>query len=95
MQAHKVTFTNTKLGEVLLSTGYEGKSFRIQGVFYSSNNPSAHLYIYDKDNDIIAHPIPGQMEAKLINLEPITCKLPIKILDEAADSKVVIYGELL
>ena len=85
----------TKIREVITTKGYEGKAFRIQAVFYSSTNPSKHLYLYDAENDIVAVPIPGQMEVKLFELPPVSFKLPLKVLDEEDASTVVVFGELM
>jgi hypothetical protein len=92
MTPHKFKVPSTKLGQVTTIKGYEGNSVRLQAILYSSENPSSHVYIYDKDNDLVAHPVPGQMEAKLMELPPIDCKLPLKILDETGGNSVTIYG---
>lgn len=94
MQPHKLKIANTQQGVLMNTKDYLGYAFRIQAVYYSSSNPSSHIYLYDKDEDAITFPIPGQMEPKLVDVPNIGVKLPIKVLDETGDNSVVIYGEV-
>lgn len=93
MQAHKIKFDKTGL-EPLQSQGYEGMCFTIQAVYYSSLDPSKHLHIVDADNDPVCYPIPGGIDPKLISIDPITVKLPLRILDKAGGNSVLIRGVL-
>lgn len=93
MTPHKFKVESTVQNQVMTLKGYEGNCVKLQAVLYSSDNPSSHLYIYDKDNDLVSFPIPGQgMGPQLVELYPVDCKLPLRILDETGNNEVIIYG---
>tara|TARA_R110000868_G_C10972640_1_gene770673 strand:- start:12563 stop:12856 length:294 start_codon:yes stop_codon:yes gene_type:complete len=92
MRPHK--FTIEKSQDPIKTQGYEGWAFTIQAVYYSSNEPATHVYIKDKDGDPICHPIPGQLESKLVTVSPVSTTLPIYISDAGNGNRIVVYGEL-
>lgn len=70
-------------------------SVMIQAVYYSSENPSKHLCLYDGDGDMFMYPIPGQIENKIVTPEiPITVKLPIRYLDQDGENEIIVFGQL-
>lgn len=78
---------------VMVQFSMEG-TFKVQSVYYSSVNPSSHVTLYDKDGDIVSFPIPGQIDPKLTNIDPVTINLPLSVVDEEGGNQVVIHGEL-
>lgn len=74
------------------SKGYEGRTFTIQGVYYSSNSPENKLIVLDQEGDPITHPIPGQLEAKLVTVDPITVTLPIQVASPETTYMAIVYG---
>lgn len=95
MTPHKYKVEKTvQAPEVTTLKGFEGSAFRIQAVYYSSENPSSHLYIYDKDGDPVTYPITGEMHPHLLDVKTISAKLPLRILDETGGNSVIIYGEV-
>lgn len=69
-------------------------SVKIQSVFYSSENPSQTLFLYDKDGDLFLFPVPGQIAPSPIGLEaPVTVNLPIHYLDPVGGNEIILFGE--
>lgn len=81
-------------GLVLFPNQPKSGSFRLQAVFYSSENPTQNLYLYDAEGDMVTFPIPGQLDKKVIPLDPVTVKLPLYYIDEAAPgNQIIVFGE--
>ena len=94
MQPHKLKVENTPIGQPVQFRGYEGSAFTLQTVYYSSEDPSKYVTIYDSDGDVVSFPMPGQIDPKPITVGPVTVKLPISIIDEAGNNEVIIRGTL-
>lgn len=92
MKAIKFKFDTTAANTRLSSRGYAGKTFRIQAVYYSNSSHSEHVTVFDKDGDPITHPIPGDIEPKLISVGEVSCTLPLYIVDESGGNSVLIRG---
>lgn len=92
MRPHKIKFTDTT-GKPQKSKGFEGMAFRIQAISYTSNNPSHHVTVFDKDGDECMYPIPGQLIPKIVPVEHVSVILPITIVDEGLHNDVIIFGE--
>lgn len=88
---HKITGTKINQKQIITNS-YPGYSYTIQAVFYSSNNPSSHLHIFDADGDECIFPLPGDLTPKALSVQPITIKLPLSILDETSGNQVTIFG---
>lgn len=94
MQPHKLKASETPIGKPVQFRGFEGLVFTLQTVYYSSEDPSKYLTIYDSDGDMVSFPMPGQVDPKPIDIGPVSVKLPIKIVDEAGGNTVIIRGTL-
>lgn len=97
MRAFKVK-TKSSIGNKMTVFGGQPKqgSVRIQAVYYSSKNPSAHLCLYDADGDMFMFPVPGQLDDKVVTPElPVTVTLPLYYLDQDVDgeNEVIVFGE--
>jgi hypothetical protein len=75
------------------TNGYEGMAFRIQAVYFNSQDPSSRVMLMDKENDPVCHPIPGQLEPKLTPVEQISCVLPLHTDYEGVE-EITVYGEV-
>lgn len=95
MQAFKVSVKETEHNKLVKFASQGRGSVRIQAVFYSGRNPSQNLYLYDGDNDLCSIPIPGQLDRKVIPLDPVTVKLPLSYIDtDDQGNEVVVFGEM-
>lgn len=92
VKPYKFRIEKTKPG-TMVQFSMEG-TFKVQSVYYSSTNPSSHVTLYDKDGDVVSFPIPGQIDPKLTNIDPVTINLPLSVLDEEGGNQVIIHGEL-
>lgn len=91
MKPHKIKLETTGKD---LSTGYEGYAFTIQAIYYSSNDPSKFLRIYDNDGDEVIYPIPGALDPKTVPVGNITVALPLVIVDDTPSNDVILRGYL-
>lgn len=94
MQAFKVKTKKSEAGKLSVFEGQpKTGSARIQAVFYSSESPAHKVMLYDRDGDCFIFPIPGQVDKKVINIEPITVSLPIYYMDAEGDNEIIVFGE--
>lgn len=87
-EANKKVKINSRYG-----AGYVA---RIQAVFYSSNNPSFFLKLFDADGDQFMFQIPGQGIPRPTTPEiPVTVKLPLQYVDiGTGEHNFTIFGEV-
>lgn len=92
----KVEKTEANKMTEVKSTYGAGYVARIQAVFYSSNNPSLFLKLFDADGDQFMFSIPGQGIPRPTTPEiPVTVKLPLRYVDIGpGENTFTVFGEV-
>ena len=98
MKAYKAKATSKleSAEKLTMLDGPKNGCATIQAIFYSSDNPSRSLYLYDRDGDMISFPLPGQLEKKATAIQPVTVSLPLFFMDEDGGSgnQIIVFGQM-
>lgn len=95
MKAYKGKTQETEIGRMGFLQPKVSSAIKIEAVHYTSKDPGSRIHLFDADGDEVLHPIPGQLENKVIPLEtPITVQGPIQFRDETDYNSLVVFGSI-